>query len=119
MSYSEKLLFVKKAYPFERWNKSLQYGLSQYTKENCDFFERIFDELIQNLITAGPDATEEEKIAVFKIAIEKTNYDKYGLIETGERENLCELTNKITIACGLVPENYGHGEGLASVWREW
>jgi len=42
-----------------------------------------------------------------------------GLIETGEREDLCELIDQITIAAGLNPENYADGEGLADEWREW
>jgi hypothetical protein len=38
---------------------------------------------------------------------------------TIEREDLCELTNTITEACGLNPDDYGSGEGLASEWRDW
>jgi len=42
-----------------------------------------------------------------------------GIIETGEREDLCELIDKITIAAGLNPEDYAQGDGLADLWREW
>jgi hypothetical protein len=42
-----------------------------------------------------------------------------SFIETGEREDLCELTNVISLAAGLNPDDYGSGEGLASEWRDW
>jgi hypothetical protein len=71
----------------------------------------------------GKDACEEQKIDLFKKAILATNdLDEatgHTLIETGEREELCELTNQISIACGLDPKKYGSGEGLASEWRDW
>ena len=41
------------------------------------------------------------------------------MIETGEREELCELFNSIAADCGIDPGQYGHGEGLASEWRDW
>jgi hypothetical protein len=41
------------------------------------------------------------------------------LIETGEREDLCELIDQITIAAGMDPKNYGDGEGIADEWRNW
>ena len=66
--------------------------------------------------------SENKKIEIFKRAIlatNKLNEEIEGLIETGEREDLCELTDKITIACGLDPTTYGDGEGLASEWRAW
>lgn len=49
-----------------------------------------------------------KKIKQFKTAIlntNKMNDEIDDLIETGEREDLCELTDKITIACGLDPKN--------------
>ncbi|MGI4870528.1 MAG: hypothetical protein ACRYFX_05040 [Janthinobacterium lividum] len=66
----------------------------------------------------GPDATEQEKMQLFETAIEGSN--KYaGVVETGEREDLCDLTWNITEATGLDPADYGNGEGPASEWREW
>jgi hypothetical protein len=122
IDYQKKLLAVKSFYPFDRWRESYQEGLTQYTKQNCDKTKRIFDDLISSLIDLGENGSEEQKKALFKTAIIKTNKldnEIEGLIETGEREDLCELTDKITIACGLEPDKYGGGEGLASEWREW
>jgi hypothetical protein len=41
------------------------------------------------------------------------------MIETGEREELCELFNLMAVDCGIDPGKYGGGEGLASEWRDW
>ena len=74
------------------------------------------------MVDAGERANEKQKMELFKIAILKTNQLNnaiVGLIETGEREDLYELTDKITAASGLDPNKYGAGEGLASKWREW
>ena len=113
---------TKEFYPFARWRESFNDGLTQYTKENCNKIQKVFDNLIKALIDAGENASEKQKKELFKIAILKTNQlnnEIEELIETGEREDLCELTDKITTACGLDPQKYGDGEGLASEWREW
>jgi hypothetical protein len=123
MTYQNKLNEAKKYYPFENWREAFNDGLEQYTQENCDKAKKIFDDLILGLINIGEDASEQEKVKLFKAAILETNDLNTecddGLIETGEREDLCELTDKISIACGLDPKKYGDGEGLASEWREW
>ncbi len=122
MSYQNKLNACKDAYPFNRWQASFSSGLEQYSTENCDKVKKIFDDLIAALISAGENAAEKDKVELFKKAIVSSNQlnnEIEGLIETGEREDLCELTDTITKACGLAPEKYGSGEGLATEWREW
>jgi hypothetical protein len=121
-SYKKQLLAVKQFYPFARWQENYNDGLTQYTKQNCNSIQKVFDDLIASLISIGETASEEQKKQLFKTAILKTNELNEAiddLIETGEREDLCELTDKITIACGLDPLKYGSLEGLASEWREW
>lgn len=120
--YRNKLLATKAFYPFDRWRQNYNEGLPQYTAENCNKIKKVFDDLITSIIEKGANASEEQKKQLFKTAILKTNQlneEIDGLIETGEREDLCELTDKITLACGLNPDKYGEGEGLASEWREW
>jgi hypothetical protein len=123
MTYKEKLNITKNDYPFERWRGGFEHGLEQYTQENCDKAKKIFDDLISSLILIGEDASENEKVELFKKAIMDTNELNSEcdecLIETGEREDLCELTNIISLACGINPDEFGGGEGLASEWREW
>ena len=121
MTYEDKLQETRSSYPFADWHEAFEHGLEQYTRENCDKMQRIFDDLIANLITKGETASQEEKIKSFQVAIEATNEleEETGMVETGEREDLCELTNIITVAVGLNPKDYGNGEGLASEWRDW
>jgi hypothetical protein len=123
-NYAEKLNATKVKYPFAKWRRSFaEYGLEQYTEENCNDAKAIFDKLIIDLVALGKQASEEQKVTLFQTAIEDLNAlnEEVGedLIETGEREELCELTDAIGIACGLNPKDYGDGEGLASEWREW
>jgi predicted house-cleaning noncanonical NTP pyrophosphatase (MazG superfamily) len=120
--YQSKLLAAKSFYPFALWKERYDRGLTQYTQENRDRTKNVFDDLIDQLISAGDQASEAEKIQLFKTAIlrlNKLNEEVTNLIETEEREELWELTNKITTACGLDPQKYGDGEGLSNDWREW
>jgi hypothetical protein len=118
MTYAEKLNRAKESYPFARWRES---EIEMYTPENCAAMQAIFDDLIAALIEKGETTSESEKIELFRLAIERTNEldGETGMVETGEREDLCELTNVISEAAGLNPDNYGGGEGLASEWRDW
>ncbi|CAN5654818.1 hypothetical protein BH09VER1_BH09VER1_55650 [soil metagenome] len=119
VDYLDRLIATKSAYPFARWQES---GLEQYTREACAACAAIFDELIQKLSTIGAEASEEDKIAAFREAVEALNVlneEDESLIETGEREDLCELCNVIATAAGLDPNQYGGGEGPASEWRDW
>jgi hypothetical protein len=123
VSYSEALESTKDKYPFGRWEEGFKLGLEQYTKENCDKARYIFDSLIATLISLGSDAAETKKIAAFEAAVTSLNFlnEELGdcFIETGEREDLCELCNVIAEAAGIDYTNYGDGEGPASEWRDW
>ena len=117
--YLNRLQSTKQHYPFGRWTES---GLEQYTKATCASFVAIFDELIKKLVTLGEHATEAQKMALVRIAVEalnELNEKDPSLIETGEREDLCELFNVIATAAGVDPRKYGDGEGPASEWRDW
>lgn len=118
-TYARRLNAVKDDYPFARWRQLYHEGLEQYTKENCDKAESIFDKLIAKLIALGPNAPEKKKVALFQQAIEATNDLDAEVIETEEGAELRALTDRITEACGLDPKDYGGGEGLASEWRKW
>lgn len=123
LSYSEKLIKSKELYPFKYWRENYyEYEMEQYTQENCDAAKQIFDNLIDKLIKAGENEEEEKKIKLFETAIKELNKLSdivEALIETGEREDLCKLIDKITIASGLNPKDYANGEGIADLWREW
>lgn len=130
MTYSEKLEQTKSIYPFNNWREAFfpdeehgLEGMEQYSEENCSAAESILDRLITDLVAAGEDAPEEQKLKLFQTAVENLNElndENDGcLIETGEREDLCELFDQIAIAAGIDPEKYGDGDGIASEWRDW
>lgn len=117
--YLKRLVATKEHYPFGGWAES---GLEQYTDEACASFVAVFDQLIQRLGELGEEAPETKKIAAFQAAVEALNVlneEDESLIETGEREDLCELFNVIATAAGIDPGKYGDGEGPASEWRDW
>ena len=99
--YLERLSATKGRYPFTRWAES---GLERYTVEACNAFAAIFDRLIQELGELGEAAQEHEKLEVFHTAVLALNMldeRDMSLIETGEREDLCELCNIVASAAGL------------------
>ncbi len=76
------------------------------------------DDLIESLIELGEDAPEDEKLALFQMAVESLNTlnDSTDLIETGEREELCELFNQIGHAAGIEVDEE---EKSVTQWRDW
>jgi hypothetical protein len=123
MTYREKLESKKVNYPFGEWRELYDSGLDQYTEENCDRATLILDILIDSLTYLGEDAPATTKVELFRVAVESLNTlndENHGtLIESGERDELCELFDSIAIAAGLNPVEYGGGEGIASEWRNW
>ncbi|MGV8992983.1 MAG: hypothetical protein ACOH1O_02690 [Flavobacterium sp.] len=123
LTYSEKLNKTKELYPFEKWRTNfLEYQMEQFTEENCKEAKNIFDSLISKLLKIGENGNRTEKEKYFEIAVNslnKLNEKEEGIIETGEREDLCELIDQITLASGLNPKNYAQGEGIADLYREW
>lgn len=118
MSYAQKLELAKKYYPFEKW---LTYDMDMYTEESCGKAQKILDNLLSGLLTLGEAASETEKIRLFEICVNALNdlNDEDGMIETGEREDLCELIDTIGTEAGIDPDKYGDGDGIASEWRDW
>jgi len=123
VNFSDRLKKAKENYPFKLWSARFDYGLDQYTPENIDSAKAILDRLIDDLCSVGEDASEAVKVSYFKTSVEALNdlNDKIDgcLIETGEREELCDLFDAIASAVGLDPSQYGDGDGIASEWRDW
>jgi len=120
---SQKLEAAKAFYPFKKWKERYNDGLEQYTESNCLKAQSAFDILISRLQKDCETANEKDKIQFFKTAVIYLNNlndkNEGALIETEEREELCELFDRIAIAAGINPKNYGSGEGIASEWRDW
>jgi hypothetical protein len=129
MTYSERLILTKEGYPFEEWKEYYPneenefHGMKEYTPERCDGAKQIFDNLIGKLIELGEQARKADKEKLFEIAVialnELNDETKGLLIETDQREELCQLIDNISIQAGLKPEDYADGYGIADIWREW
>lgn len=122
-NYSKKLLKTKELYPFAKWRKNFfDYEMEQYTEVNCNEAKSIFDNLISELIKLGENRSKTKREKCFEdaiISLNNLNENEPGIIETQEREELCELIDQITLASGLNPKNYAEGEGIADLWRDW
>ncbi len=120
-SYADRLDATREFYPFALW--ATYDELEQYTEETCAEAEAILDRLLASLLAMGENASEPAKLQAFQTAVEALNVlnEDHGgnVIETSEAEELCELFNRIALAAGLDPRKYGHGEGPASLWRDW
>ena len=119
-SYDERLETSKESYPFKRW---LESGIDQHTKKSCASCQKILDLLIKQLADLGEGAPEKEKVCAIQKAVETLNKlnEKYDddLFETSEREELCELFDRIATYAGIDPAKFGNGDGIASEWRDW
>ena len=121
-TYAEQLLATKQHYPFDNWRVHYQQeSIRQWEPdgvEDTNAIQAIFDKLITKLIKLGEEASEKKKAKRIIKAIEATN--GYAcLIMTVQREELVELTDEITVACGLDPSDYADGAGLADEARDW
>lgn len=121
-TYAEQLLATKQHYPFDNWRAHYQQELIRQWEpegvQDTNAVQAVFDQLIAKLIKLGEEASEKKRVNQIIKAIEATN-DYAGLIMTEQREELCALTDEITIACGLDPSNYVEGAGLADEARDW
>jgi len=102
------------------WVEKFEDGLDQYSKKNCQKAEAIILKMIRGLEQINSsDLTIKE--AVIKEGVLELNEFNNSLggnfIETGEREELCDLFDNIADAVGLDVQNYP--DGIASKWREW
>ena len=82
----------------------------------------IFDELIADLKVLPNEATVKDKVYLFKYSVLANNTMDArinDIIETGQREDLYELMDLISITIRLELEEFANGEGIASELREW
>ena len=78
---------------------------------------QIMEETVQALLVLGSEATEQARLAVLQVCIERFNTldEELGFfIETSEREDICEEFEALVHACGL-----GAYQDLADEWRDW
>ncbi len=122
MTYKERLEQAKTSYPFKDWRGYFNDGMTQYSKENCDRAVQIMDTLISNLGNAGLRAKEEVKLELIKVAIYALNIldaeTGETLIETGERDELGQLFDKIARLAKIDLEQFEYNDITYKV-RTW
>lgn len=108
---------------FKFWQESgVEFQMPQYTAENCLRAKSIIINLVSELEKIGMSASEQSKLEAFESsvrAMNNLNSQIPGLIETGEREELCDLYDEIAKSVNLNPREYGAGDGIATEWRHW
>lgn len=102
------------------WTEKHRDGLKQYSKENCARVQQVFVKLLTALenLPTGNNAQAEALIKAAVLELNRLNESTGGdVLETSEREELCELFDDIATAAGLDVTNYP--DGIASQWRAW
>ena len=114
------LQLLLKYLPIKNWIEKFEDGLEQYTVENCERADKIIKSLVSELDKA-PDLNETTKVNLIKKAVldfNKLNEElDYCFIETGEREELCDIFDNIAEIVGIDTQKYE--DGIASEWRDW
>lgn len=111
---------IKENIDIMSWTEKKDEGLEQYTKKNCKTAQTIILKLINQLenVEQSDFLKKEELIRECVLELNKFNETLDGsFIETGEREELCDLFDNIADAVGLNVQDYP--DGVASKWRDW
>jgi hypothetical protein len=82
MTYSKKLIEIKKTYPFDKWRKSVypkggfegqfsseDYECGRILLESCNHIQYIVDKLIDKLIEVGNQADQTVKEKIIAITV--------------------------------------------------
>lgn len=124
LSFDDQIKEIRKRYPFERWHQMhLEDKSTPHTREVCTYARQLMDDLLSIMESSGVESSEEEKkkhIGKTVILFNELN-DKCGseLIETMEREELCEVFDLLGVAYKMDFSAYDDGDDITSDWREW
>ena len=119
-THKSDLELIRENLSIMSWTEKKEDGLEQYSKKNCKKAETIILDLINQLekVAENDFDRKEELIKQGVLNLNKLNASLDGsFIETGEREELCDLFDNIADAVGLNVPDYQ--DGIASKWRDW
>lgn len=121
--FSAHMTSLRRDLPFNKWVEKRAHGLEQYTAKKCRAVQRVFTDLIDGLLRLGNSATTEVKLQLFlnaMSALNDLNTSDPELIESGEREELCDWLETIARSADLPDDCLGE-EGNRSILagREW
>ena len=91
-----------------------------YTIDDVETCSKILDIYIDQLVLLGKHPHNDEILSVVQTVVESLNELNAecgnGLIETMERENLCDYIQEAAIIAGWESES---DEDVTEEWREW
>ena len=115
-----ELQSILKHLSIKDWNEKFKDGLEQYNPKNCKKAEKIISNLISKL-EINKELKETDRIELIRLSVLEFNNLNDSLdgcfIETGEREELCDIFDNIADSVGIDTQNYE--DGIASEWRDW
>lgn len=115
-----ELQSILKSLSIKDWSEKYKDGLVQYNPKNCKKATKIVSNLINKLET-NTSLKENDKIKLIRLSVLEFNKLNDSLdgcfIETGEREELCDIFDNIADSIGIDSQNYE--DGIASEWRDW
>ena len=119
-THKSDLELIRENLSIMSWTEKKEDGLEQYSKKNCKKAETIILDLLNQLekVAENDFDRKEELIKQGVLNLNELNASLDGcFIETGEREELCDLFDNIADAVGLNVPDYQ--DGIASKWRDW
>ena len=93
-------------------------GDCDFTEKDVRKCEKILTEYLESLEKLSAPSDKKILACVKKavLALNKLNEKAdYALLETGERESICEILQNSAVACGLTDAD----DDVTEEWREW
>jgi tRNA(Ile)-lysidine synthase TilS/MesJ len=115
-----ELELIKENLGIMSWVEKSENGLEQYTRNNCKKAEKIILDLIKQLENLGQNNLAEKKELIKNCVLKLNKFNDSldgSFIETGEREELCDLFDNIADAVGINIQDYQ--DGITIEWRDW
>lgn len=117
-AHAEKLGALQGQLPCTRWTQRMKDGDDQFTPDNIAATTAALHHFTDTLLTAMQQKKASAIYTAVKKLVRTLNKlnEKYGFIDTLEREELAEYIHQAVRLTGFVLEE---GADLTEEWREW
>lgn len=108
-----------KRLPTAKWTRRMKSGDSSFTKAGIDEARALLERYVSTLVALTNRKAASgiyNSVKKLVLALNKLNARHDSMIETLEREELCDFIDKIIRATGL---EVAAGTDLTEPWREW
>ncbi len=89
----------------------------EYTENDIDKCDSIIASFLENVLSSGPGADDAVMSTVKETVLSLNALNEacgHSLIETDQREQICELIIRAAAARGV-----GSGDDITEEWRDW